>query len=121
MVDFLIQNGNSFSTMSIIGHSLGAHVSGIAGKSNSLGRLSKAHRFNSIFLFCFCIIGKIGTIIGLDPAGPLFSIDLPNERLASTDGDYVEVVHSDGDYSGIGRPIGQADFFPNGGMDQPGM
>jgi pancreatic triacylglycerol lipase len=37
MANFLFQNGNSFATMSIIGHSLGGHTAGIAGKSASLG------------------------------------------------------------------------------------
>jgi pancreatic triacylglycerol lipase len=45
----------------------------------------------------------------------------PNERLASSDGDYVEVIHTNGWTLGFGEPIGQADFFPNWGSSQPGI
>lgn len=38
--------------------------------------------------------GRIGTIFGLDPAGPLFSINNPAERLASGDALYVEGLTS---------------------------
>ena len=34
--------------------------------------------------------GRVNTIVGLDPAGPLFSVDSPADRLASGDADYVE-------------------------------
>lgn len=77
-----------------------AHIAGIAGK---------AVRF-----------GRINTIIGLDPAGPLFSIRDVNARLDRTDAEYVEVIHTNSRVTGIGFPIGHADFFPNGGTQQPG-
>ena len=66
--------------------------------------------------------GRIHTIFGLDPAGVLFSVNTPNERLASNDARYVEVIHTNGGAfgSGIGAPIGVSDFFPNGGSIQPG-
>lgn len=66
--------------------------------------------------------GRINTIIGLDPAGPLFSVNTPADRLDLTDANYVEAVHTNGGAfgSGIGAPIAHADFFPNGGSIQPG-
>lgn len=66
--------------------------------------------------------GRINTIIGLDPAGSLFSVNTPAERLAVGDADYVECLHTNGGAFGfgIGAPIGDADFFPNGGSVQPG-
>jgi len=66
--------------------------------------------------------GRINTIIGLDPAGPLFSVNTPSERLDFTDANYVEAIHTNGGAfgSGIGAAIGHADFFPNGGSVQPG-
>lgn len=64
--------------------------------------------------------GRVNTIIGLDPAGPLFNVnDAPN-RLASTDAEYVEVIHTDTPNLGIGDPIGDVDFYPNGGTGMPG-
>lgn len=66
--------------------------------------------------------GVINTIIGLDPAGPLFSVNTPAERLAIGDAEYVEAIHTNGGAFGlgIGSPIGHADFFPNGGSIQAG-
>jgi hypothetical protein len=43
-----------------------------------------------------------------DPAGPLFSLQNRNGRLASTDANYVEVIHTNGGATGIGFPIGHA-------------
>lgn len=69
--------------------------------------------------------GRIRQIIGLDPAGPLFSVRNPAGRIDASDADYVECIHTNGPTiavvgAGIGAPIGHADFFPNGGDSQPG-
>jgi Lipase len=40
--------------------------------------------------------GRIQVILSLDPAGPLFSLNNPAQRVASTDGVYVEVIHTNG-------------------------
>jgi hypothetical protein len=29
---------------------------------------------------------------------------------------YVEIIHTNGGTLGFGEPIGQADFYPNGGL-----
>ena len=60
----------------LIGHSLGGQVVGYAGKNVTNP--------------------KVGRITGLDPAGPGFK-DLPaNDKLAYTDGDCVNVIHTNG-------------------------
>lgn len=70
-LDFLHENGAlDFNRLTIIGFSLGAHIAGLTGKNVRRGR--------------------INTIIGLDPAGPLFDASNPSTRLAITDADYVE-------------------------------
>lgn len=56
----------------------------------------------------------------MDPAGPLFDANSPINRLASTDAEYVEVIHTDTQQLGIAFPIGHADFYPNGGTGMPG-
>lgn len=58
--------------------------------------------------------------VGLDPAGPLFSVGDPNNRLDAGDAEYVENIHTDTALLGIGDPIGHADFYPNGGTGMPG-
>ncbi|XP_070537992.1 pancreatic lipase-related protein 2-like isoform X2 [Ptychodera flava] len=86
----------------LIGHSLGAHCSGHAGER----------------------MPTIGRITGLDPAGPSFE-DRPIEvRLDPSDAKFVDVLHTDCNTGpaglGIRMESGHADFYPNGGEDQPG-
>ncbi|CAO1346702.1 unnamed protein product [Diamesa tonsa] len=100
-IDLLHQNAFiTFNRLNIAGHSLGAHIAGLVGK-----RVTR---------------GRIQVIYGLDPAGPLFSVNTPAERLAVGDAVYVECIHSNDGTSGIGTPIGNADFYPNWGRSQPG-
>lgn len=54
----------------------------------------------------------------LDPAAPLWGWD--NERLNPNDARYVEVIHTDTVLLGWADPIGDADFYPNGGSFMPG-
>jgi pancreatic triacylglycerol lipase len=76
-VDFLSRVGSmNFSTLSLIGHSLGAHIAGIAGK-----RVTR---------------GRVQSIIGLDAAGPLFLMGESENRLDSTDALYVEHIVTNG-------------------------
>ncbi|KAJ8969510.1 hypothetical protein NQ317_018000 [Molorchus minor] len=84
------------SKISIVGHSLGAHVSGIAGAA-----LKRAYPQG------------VDHIVGLDPALPLFSISDVNNRLDSTDANYVQVIHTCGGMLGFKAPIGHTDYYPN--------
>ncbi|KAH8312587.1 hypothetical protein KR044_011578, partial [Drosophila immigrans] len=93
-------HGMSLDTLYVIGHSLGAQVAGYTGKT--VGQ------------------GKIHTIIGLDPAFPLFSYNKPNKRLSSDDAHYVESIQTNGGKLGFLKPIGKGAFYPNGGEKQPG-
>ncbi|KAI8434352.1 hypothetical protein MSG28_012417 [Choristoneura fumiferana] len=80
--------------------SLGAHLVGNAGRE--LG-------------------GQVIRVTGLDPAGPLWNYS--RDRIGPSDGGYVECIHTDGGAVGglgIGTAICDADFFPNGGISQPG-
>ncbi|XP_026331318.1 hepatic triacylglycerol lipase-like [Hyposmocoma kahamanoa] len=89
--------GARFDQMHLVGFSLGAHVVGNAGRETG---------------------GRVARVTGLDPSGPLWNYN--NERLNADDGVYVEAIHTDGGVLGIGLPIVQVDFFPNGGFYQPG-
>ena len=61
----------------------------------------------------------------MDPAGPKFDVDKVKTRLAESDAEYVDVIHTDvglgeGNF-GMEEPIGHADFYPNGfRIKQPG-
>ncbi|XP_058819078.1 inactive pancreatic lipase-related protein 1-like [Topomyia yanbarensis] len=97
MIDLLVQvTGMSLVSVSLIGHCLGAHIAGAAGRA---------------------VHGQIGTIIGLDPAGPDFVKGGP-DTLTPQDAEYVEVIHTSAAY-GFWGLIGTADFFVNGGGYQP--
>ncbi|XP_049306971.1 phospholipase A1 VesT1.02-like [Bactrocera dorsalis] len=100
-IDFLNQEGGlSFDQVHVIGHSLGAHVSGIAGKNVRYGRIQQ--------------------ITGLDPALPMFSYESPADRLNQNDAYYVESIQTCGGLLGFLKPIGKSAFYPNGGKSQPG-
>jgi pancreatic triacylglycerol lipase len=58
------------------------------------------------------------SIAALDPAGPLWSYD--REKLAASDAQYVEVMHTNTGLAGYTDPLGDADFYPNGGNSMPG-
>lgn len=100
-MDFILGSDPlKWKQLTIVGHSLGAHIAGIAGKRVKLG--------------------KIGTIVGLDPAAPLFRIKDVQSRLYKNDAEYVEIIHSNGHCLGMKTAIGKADFYVNGGNEQPG-
>ncbi|XP_055300053.1 inactive pancreatic lipase-related protein 1-like [Sitodiplosis mosellana] len=101
MIDYMAYHDLvSINDISLIGFSLGAHIAGIAGKHVQTGKLPK--------------------IIGLDPAGPLFSLNKPNERLDRLDAKYVEIIHTNGAFLGMHYPIGTVSFYPNHGLKQTG-
>uniref|UniRef100_A0A8C9RQA3 Lipase, member Ia n=1 Tax=Scleropages formosus TaxID=113540 RepID=A0A8C9RQA3_SCLFO len=93
------EDGASLASIHMIGVSLGAHISGFVGAK---------------------LKGQIGRITALDPAGPQFTGTPPEDRLDSTDAQFVDVIHSDMDALGFRKPLGHIDFYPNGGADQPG-
>ncbi|XP_018427680.1 PREDICTED: pancreatic lipase-related protein 2-like [Nanorana parkeri] len=95
------------SDVYLVGHSLGAHIAGEAGKR----------------------LKGIGRISGLDPAGPYFVNTPPSVRLSPTDAVFVDAIHTDGSptlvnlgFGGYGmlQPSGNVDFYPNGGEQMPG-
>ncbi|XP_043267432.1 pancreatic triacylglycerol lipase-like [Venturia canescens] len=103
-LQYLKAEGNlSYANVHMLGHSLGAHVAGYAGAS---------------------VPSKIGRITGLDPARPAFEVPIlkgRKDRLDSSDASFVDVIHSCAGTAGFVRPIGHADFYPNGGsFRQPG-
>ncbi|KAJ8916054.1 hypothetical protein NQ315_010922 [Exocentrus adspersus] len=91
--------GLRVSTVSLVGHSLGAQIAGNAGAA---------------------LNGEVDHIVGLDPAGPLFTVRNTDERLDPTDGKFVQVIHTNGGLLGFKSACGDADYYPNGGGSQPG-
>lgn len=98
-INFLHEHdGLKYETLTLIGFSLGAHIVGLAGR---------------------LVNGEVNKVIGLDPAGPLFDVNDPDNRLSSNSAKYVECIHT-GFFLGIKDPICQVDFYINSGSKQPG-
>uniref|UniRef100_A0A663MV99 Triacylglycerol lipase n=1 Tax=Athene cunicularia TaxID=194338 RepID=A0A663MV99_ATHCN len=87
--------GYSPANVHFIGHSLGAHAAGEAGRRKP----------------------GIGRITGLDPAGPLFQYTPTTVRLDPSDAKFVDIIHT---HAGILQTCGHLDFYPNGGKKMPG-
>ncbi|XP_022835360.1 lipase member I-like [Spodoptera litura] len=86
-----------------VGFDLGAHVAGIAGRI-----LQEDSQL-------------VGRITGLSPSGRQWGAG--SERLRRDDARYVEVIHTDTFgvlANGIEDPIGDINFYANGGNNQPG-
>lgn len=91
LIEALVGMGMNLKDLTLIGHSLGAHVAGCAAK-----------KMNST--------EKIGTIIGLDPASVGFKFDEKNKRLSESDADYVQVIHTDITKFGMAKPMGHGEL-----------
>ncbi|GLG96923.1 Phospholipase A1, partial [Gryllus bimaculatus] len=86
----------------LVGHSLGAQVTGHIARN-----LPSRPRF----------------IVGLDPAGPLFYPTMfgCQDPISSTDADHVTVLHTDWSRLGANEWTGSVDFMPHDGhRPQPG-
>lgn len=101
MAKYLVRMGSSWSQIYTIGHSLGGQMAALVGQYLEGD-------------------GEIAACICLDPAGPLFSESDANDRASPGDCKYVEVIHTNGGLLGFLNPIGDSDFYPNGGKSQPG-
>ncbi|KYN08579.1 putative phospholipase A1 magnifin [Cyphomyrmex costatus] len=87
--------------ITLIGHSLGAHISSFAAKN-----LQKSN------------YGKIPLLIGTDPAGPSFMFRDCEDRFCKTDAKRVVALHSSFIF-GIQKSIAHLDLWFNNGNSQP--
>ncbi|XP_041981605.1 pancreatic lipase-related protein 2-like [Aricia agestis] len=99
----IVKNGVNPAKISVVGHSLGAHIAGVAGQvvQENTGQ-------------------KLGRITGLDPARPCFTNIHPEGRLDPSDAGFVDVIHTNAGVLGLSQSVGHLDFYPNGGSSQPG-
>lgn len=81
----------------LIGHSLGAHIVGSAGR-NLLYKTEKL----------------VSRITGLDPASPCFNEGGALAGLFRGDAEFVDIIHSNVGVLGKKDSIGDADYYPNG-------
>lgn len=86
--------------ITLIGHSLGAHISSFAAKN-----LQKSN------------YGKIPLLIGTDPAGPSFLLRDCEDRFCKTDAERVVALHSS--LLGIQKSVAHLNLWFNNGISQP--
>ncbi|KOB77218.1 putative lipase [Operophtera brumata] len=80
--------GEDHKDIHLVGHSLGSHIAGFAGKTfHNLTRT------------------LVGRISALDPAGPCFSNVHEDLRITAADAEYVDVIHTNGGVLGLSQPI----------------
>ncbi|XP_054711665.1 pancreatic triacylglycerol lipase-like [Uloborus diversus] len=101
------RTGMSPESVHIIGHSLGSHIAGYAGKNLTQSGLN------------------LGRISAMDPAGPYFTGVDPVVRLDRKDALLVDAIHTNAAQTrfqgfGITESIAHFDFYPNGGHLQIG-
>lgn len=90
LIELLVVNGMKLDELLIVGHSLGAHISGCAAK--------------------LLTSGKPGIIIGLDPAKVDYDFYETTKRLSDNDAGYVQVIHTDSDKFGFAEPMGHGNI-----------
>ncbi|KAL1488947.1 hypothetical protein ABEB36_014731 [Hypothenemus hampei] len=106
LLKLLKDNIQHSGNIHMLGHSLGAHIAGFAGKT-----------FKSVSK-------EIHRITGLDASAPLFEYPFKqpeSNRLCNTDAFSVEAYHTCIKFVGFNSPLGQQDYYVNnGGPIQPG-
>ncbi|MGB3512744.1 MAG: PLAT/LH2 domain-containing protein, partial [Microcoleaceae cyanobacterium] len=90
IADYIEKNELTPKKVNLIGHSLGAHVSGIAGQE----------------------VEGIEQIIGMDPAGPDYQDIETNGRLSPDDAENVYAIHTSGTL-GTDGALGDFDLYLN--------
>ncbi|XP_011178449.2 phospholipase A1 [Zeugodacus cucurbitae] len=86
----------------LVGHSLGAHIMGNAGRT-----------------FTKLTGLKIPRITGLDPAKPCFFKNDTLNSLKTGDAEFVDIIHTNIGILAKKKPLGDIDFYPGGANSLP--
>lgn len=101
------------SNVHAIGHSLGGEAISFISRLVQIGHLTGNTKCNEKGWNWFWKVA-------LDPARPLFSQADKDNRIDPSDADFVDVFHTSTGLLGVGIATGDVDFYPNGGVKQPG-
>ncbi|XP_045773225.1 pancreatic triacylglycerol lipase-like [Maniola jurtina] len=96
-VNLLADFGYNTANIRIVGVGLGGHAAGVAARRTT---------------------GTIPHIIALDPS--LHGWTYSEHKLTKNDAQLVEVIHTTAGHYGYDEPLGDIDFYPNGGSWQTG-
>ncbi|XP_018009373.1 pancreatic triacylglycerol lipase isoform X2 [Hyalella azteca] len=106
LLDWMVDNvGLDFQRTALAGHSLGAQCAGMVGNTVTSGKLDR--------------------VTGMDPAAPLFEEVDASQRINPNSARFVDIIHTNAGSLvdgclGMIEPVGQVDFYPNGGSHQVG-
>ncbi|XP_026315448.1 pancreatic triacylglycerol lipase-like [Hyposmocoma kahamanoa] len=92
----IVNNKINQARLHLIGFELGAHLAGLVGRASTY---------------------TIARITGLNPDRALQG---NANALRRTDANYVEIIHTETTEFGMANAVGDVDFYPHGGNDQPG-
>lgn len=95
-----IDEGLDVNKFHIVGHSLGAQVAGMIGRS-----VIKKSSGES----------KLVRITALDQAFPLFYPTFRTNPVNRNDAEFVDIIHTDAWFYNSPKSTGSVDFWPNGG------
>ncbi|XP_076392489.1 phospholipase A1 VesT1.02-like [Megachile rotundata] len=98
MIDFLGTQGVDSSNITVIGHSVGAHIAGLSS---------------------YYAKKKANYVVGLDPSAPYFYNKSRDSQISKYDATYVQVIHTSS-VAGISDRIGDVDFYVDGALQQNG-
>lgn len=99
------QYGVSMDKFHIVGHSLGANLGGMIGYE--IKSMTGERRY-------------IYRVTGLDLAGVGFELPYDPIPLNRFDAVFNDNIHTGAKILGLFAPTGDADFYPNDGLTQPG-
>lgn len=102
MLAQITNSGLDPSRTELIGFSLGGQIIGYIGRN-----------------FKILTGYNISRITALEPAGPCFRTLPKEDRLDSSNADFVQVMHTNIDGFGMATQMGHVDFYVNGGEYQP--
>ncbi|XP_067138167.1 pancreatic triacylglycerol lipase-like [Centruroides vittatus] len=103
MISFLKDvTGSGLSQFHVIGTTLGGQLVSYVGKH----------------------LDGLGRVTSLDPAAPGYLKNPPEHRIDIGDALFVDIIHTNAEerFKGYGYPypVAHVDFYPNGGVNQPG-
>jgi hypothetical protein len=102
----MAQQGFNISKFHLIGHSLGSHIFGYAGRA----AITISHGTVTI-----------PWMTGLDPSGPgFYPLNPYLYPINKHDALFVNIIHTNSQLLGGNLPTGHVDFWPNGGAIQVG-
>lgn len=103
LADYILTQGLNPENITLVGHSLGGHVAGKTGQRIKQDIAQGLYADN---------VSSLGTIIGMDTAGPIFQSLLPSQRLSADDAINVYNLHTSANF-GYDGPLAQYDLYIN--------